>query len=138
MKVRPTSLNPGRQAHFTPFFAPHVPLSRTSGALRKRIRLETGGESVLRRRWEVVPGKPVAARGLVNGWMALAPDGMERSGRFSRHHLPSTEQKGDRCPVRPGMKEWEAGGAKEISGKFNENSCVVNFFSYLCVKETVL
>ncbi len=30
------------------------------------------------------------------------------------------------------------GGAKEISVKFNENSCVVNFFSYLCVKETVL
>ena len=89
MKVRPTSLNPGRQAHFTPFFALHVPLSRTSGAPRKRIRLETGGESVLRRRWEVVPGKPVAARGLVNGWMALAPDGMERSGRFSRHHLPT-------------------------------------------------
>ncbi len=87
---------------------------------------------------EGVPGKPVAARGLVNGWMALAPDGMERSGRFSRHHLPSTEQKGDRCPVRPGMKEWEAGGAKEISEKFNRNSCVVNYFSYLCVKETVL
>ncbi|MBO4844002.1 MAG: hypothetical protein J5490_05370, partial [Bacteroidales bacterium] len=40
-------------------------------------------------RREVVPGKPVAARGLVNGWMALAPDGMERSGRFFRHHLPS-------------------------------------------------
>ncbi len=80
----------------------------------------------------MVPGKPVAARGLVNGWM-------ERSGRYSRHHLPSTEQKGDRCQVRPGMKEWEAGGGvKEISGKFNENSCVVIFFSYLCVKETVL
>ena len=36
---------------------------------------------------EGVPGKPVAARGLVNGWMALAPDGMERSGRFSRYLL---------------------------------------------------
>ncbi|MBQ4169696.1 MAG: hypothetical protein II599_07690 [Bacteroidales bacterium] len=37
----------------------------------------------------MVRGKPVAARGLVNGWMALAPDGMERSGRFSRYHLPT-------------------------------------------------
>ena len=42
------------------------------------------------RSWDVVRGKPVAARGLVNGWMALAPDGMERSGRFSRYHLPTT------------------------------------------------
>ena len=32
--------------------------------------------------------KPVAARGLVNGWMALAPDGMERSGRFVGQRPP--------------------------------------------------
>ncbi len=37
----------------------------------------------------MVRGKPVAARGLVNGWMALAPDGMERSGRFSREGVES-------------------------------------------------
>ena len=41
----------------------------------------TGGGGFLR--------KPVAARGLVNGWMALAPDGMERSGRFSQETSPS-------------------------------------------------
>ena len=29
----PTSLKAGRQAHFTPFFAPDVPESGTSGAL---------------------------------------------------------------------------------------------------------
>ena len=32
--VRPTSLKEGRRARFTPLFAPHVPLFRTSGAPR--------------------------------------------------------------------------------------------------------
>ena len=45
----------------------------------------------------MVPGKPVAARGLVNGWLALAPDGMERSGRrglgAGRRVHPRTRQR---------------------------------------------
>ena len=63
-----------------------------------------------------MPGKPVAARGLVNGWMALAPDGMERSGRFSRYHLPP--------PVRNGRVEgaWE-GVESDLGGA----SCYYTF-----------
>jgi len=72
---------------------PETPDVRSTGggSLRvQRVRLRMTGMCSGRqsgRGCEVVPGKPVAARGLVNGWMALAPDGMERSGRFSRYHL---------------------------------------------------
>ena len=68
--------------------------------MRKGVVLHTG------RSWEVVRGKPVAALGLVNGWMALAPDGMERSGRFSRYHLPTTG-KIERMKVMEGGKGGE-------------------------------
>ena len=60
-----------------------------------------------REEWEVVSGKPVAALGLVNGWMALAPDGMERSGRFSRYHLPARKRG---LLSRRYVLGWRAGG----------------------------
>ena len=48
----PTSLKPGRQEHFTPLFAPVVPLFRTSGALwtkdgRKMVEKVVGVECIL-------------------------------------------------------------------------------------------
>ena len=46
------------------------------------------------------------SRGLVNGWQALAPDGMERSGRFEWRKLPAVAA---RFPVKPG-KTWSRGG----------------------------
>ena len=59
----------------------------------------------------MVPREPVAARGLVNGWMALAPDGMERSGRFSRYHLSypgwrKRKERGREWSVRGAEKRW--------------------------------
>ena len=48
----------------------------------------------------------MAARGLVNGWQALAPDGMERSGRFGWSKFPAVAA---RFPVKPG-KTWSRGG----------------------------